>query len=95
MDCQRYVYNEDTGERDKFHGKPVERQPGHGPPCSYGPDICPKGSPTAGRELTTRNWQAYLHYQQCKATGNFPDDPIVARNAGAIRAVEDSIVNAR
>ena len=90
-DCQLFVYNEDTGERAKFNNKPVPRPPGTGPPCTKGPDICPKGSPTAGRELTTRNWLAYLHYQQCKATGNFPDDSIVSRNAGVIRQVEDSL----
>lgn len=32
---------------------------------------------------------AYRHYLECKATGHFPDDPIVRQNAGTIRMIED------
>jgi hypothetical protein len=44
-----------------------------------------------GAGLSDENWLAYRHYLQCKATWRFPDDPIVARNAGLIRWVEDSV----
>ena len=33
--------------------------------------------------------QAYIHYLECKAVGNFPDDPIVRRNARLIQQVVD------
>lgn len=38
---------------------------------------------------------AYVHYLECRATGTFPDDPLVRRNAAAIRAVEDSVARIR
>lgn len=94
-DCQKYVYDERSGARAAHRGQPVARPPGTRPPCGYDAAACPKGSPTAGRELTPANWQAYVHYLQCKATGRFPDDPIVVRNAGVIRLVEDSLERGR
>jgi len=33
--------------------------------------------------------QCYRHYRECKAVGSFPDDPVVRRNAAAIRDVEE------
>lgn len=33
---------------------------------------------------------AYEHWLKCRATGRFPDDPIVARNAAVIQAVTDA-----
>ena len=69
----------------------MKRPKGTFPPCGYGPEKCPKGSPTAGRELTEKNWQAWTHYQQCAAVGRFPDDEIVSRNAGVIRETLDEI----
>ena len=53
---------------------------------------CPKGSPTAGRELTFRNRDALAHYLECRAVGWTPEeqaDQIVRRNATIIRAVLD------
>ena len=37
------------------------------------------------------NELAYEHYRECRAVGEFPDDPIVRRNAVIIRSVEDEI----
>lgn len=91
QDCQRYVYNEKTGQRQEFRGEPMKRPKGTFPPCGYGPEKCPKGSPAAGRELTEKNWQAWMHYQECNAVSQFPDDSIVRRNAAVIRDVLDSI----
>jgi hypothetical protein len=31
-----------------------------------------------------------LHYQECRAVGQFPDDAIVRRNAAIIRAATDA-----
>ena len=47
--------------------------------------------PNPAAELSAWNWQAYEHYCECKAVGQFPDDAIVRRNAGLIRMVEDSV----
>ncbi len=60
-------------------------------PCIWCPKI-PAGdphSPSSAIELTEENFLAYLHYQECKAVGEFPSDPIVRRNAALIRRVED------
>jgi len=85
------VYDEKTGKRQEFRGEPVKRPKGTFPPCGYGPGKCPKGSPKAGRELTEKNWLAWMHYQECNATGQFPGDEIVRRNAAVIRGVLDEI----
>ena len=89
-DCLVYVYDEQTGlraEHPRGSGQPVRRPQATFPPCGYGGDKCPKGSPTAGRELTERNAQAYRHDQECRAVGRFPEDAIVRRNAAIIAEV--------
>lgn len=92
--CTRFVYEHETGEvmRDR-DGKPLERPTGTKPPCRYGPagTRCAKGSPEESRGLSDRNAKAYQHYLECKATGQFPEDAIVRRNAGVIRQVEDMV----
>ncbi len=91
-DCQKYVYNHQTGVREEWpkgSGKPVLRIRGQLPPCSEGPNACPKGSPDADVELNERNQRVYHHYLECRATGSFPDDPIVREHAAIIRSIED------
>lgn len=90
-DCQQHVYDEKTGRRQEHRGEPVKRPKGTFPPCGYGPDKCPKGNPKAGRELTLKNWLAWEHFQECNATGQFPDDEIARTNARLIRGVLDEI----
>lgn len=89
-DCKAWMYDEETGERALRHGRPIKRA--GKPPCGFptGPDTtrCPKGTPEAGIELSERNWLAWQHYQECAAVGQFPDDPIVKRNAAIISRVE-------
>ena len=72
-------------------GLPVVRT---GPtPCGTCPKI-PSFEPVKARayavELSPQNAQAYQHYLECKAVGEFPPDPIVRRCAGFIRQVEDA-----
>lgn len=50
---------------------------------------CPKGTPQNQRTLHPINKRAYEHYLECKATGYFPDDPLVKQNARIIREAED------
>lgn len=85
--CWKYVYNEKTGKPEKRHGKLIRRPKGTTPPCMRG--LCKKGSPDQFKTLLPHNVLAYEHYQECKATGRFPDDPVVRRNARLIKMVED------
>lgn len=92
-DCQRYVYDHESGVREEFppgSGNPVPRPAGLSPPCSQGPSACAKISPDAGVELNERNQEAYRHYLECRAVGSFPDDPIVREHAAIVRSIEDA-----
>lgn len=40
-------------------------------------------------EVTPRMAEAFQHYRECKAVGQFPDDPIVRANAVQFRDAED------
>ncbi len=55
-----------------------------------GPFGCPKGTPEEPKSFTEQNLMAYQHYLECKATGSFPEDEIVRRNAGVIAFAEDA-----
>lgn len=46
-------------------------------------------------EMTPRILQAWHHYRECRAVGQFPDDPIVRENAALFRDVEDELQNDR
>lgn len=72
-------------------GKPVRRPAGKGPPCRYPHTPCPKGTPENPKTLSALNEKVLEHYRQCAATGHFPDDPIVKKNAGLIRQVLDRV----
>lgn len=92
-DCKKFIYNHETGVREDWppgSGRPVPRPPGMLPPCSIGPKACAKISPEANVELNERNQRVYRHYLECRATGTFPDDPIVRENAAIIRSIEDA-----
>lgn len=99
-DCERWCWKA-TGELVRTPGgDPVPRtNPDIPTPCMS----CPKvpahlkaaGKPwrelrAAAADMTPANRKAYAFYHRCKATGRFPDDPLVAWYAGAVRAVEDA-----
>lgn len=86
--CQKYCFDEETGKETKKAGLLMLRH-NEPPPCETSSG-CAKISPTAGVSLNQRNVQAYLHYLECKATGQFDDDSIVKRNAGLVRRIEDN-----
>lgn len=91
-DCQKWQYNEATGETEKLPGTD-EPRPRLNPdlvPCKT-PVGCPKVSPDAGLELTPQNWDALQFHRECRAVGRFPDDSIVRRNAEIIESVESAI----
>jgi hypothetical protein len=91
--CQKFQYDEETGQptRDERAVGALgeddlwyRRSPA---PCRL-PQGCPKGTPEEPHSLSARNRLAWQHYQECKATGNFPQDAIVSRNAGIIGRLE-------
>ena len=71
---------------------------GNRPPCRIkGPGGgCDKGTPEHNLNHTPQNWEAYEHYRQCRATGDWPKgedgqvDPIVRRNAAIIQEAEEA-----
>lgn len=100
-DCQRFLYHDrgpnDFGPRVERSGKPVLRLPKQKTPCAWCPKIVPGDppEPASAQELTARNRSAYLHYLECKATGQFPADAIARRNAALIKRVEDDAEEVR
>lgn len=86
--CLQFMFDEKTGKKVMRRGAPMPRSPGS-VPCVVGK--CDRGHPDAPNVLTRANLQAYEHYLECKATGTFPDDPIVRRNAAMIRMAEEHV----
>lgn len=84
--CQEYLFDPETGELelDDLDNSPIPRFPEAVLACQT-EEGCPNGTPDAPRSLNVRNLKALRHYQECVATGRFPDDPIVARNAALFR----------
>lgn len=100
--CLKYKFDERTGLLEfGADQKPQERMTGCGDiflaPCrDMSLDIrgrrnrtCRKGTPENPKTLSEANQRCYEHYLECRAVGQFPDDPIVRRNAGIIRQIED------
>lgn len=97
-DCQHcllVLYDEKTGEPvpSRIQGyRPRDRS--CPPPCRDRRG-CAKGTPEAPRSLSAANLQAYEHYLECQATGQFPNDPIVRQNAAIIRGIEEQVSERR
>jgi len=88
-----YVYDETTGrpcEYPPYSGRLIARPPDTRPPCRIAGLGCPKGTPEDQKGLSAMNHAAWRHDRECRATGQFPNDPIVRRNAALISAVEAS-----
>lgn len=87
-----YQYEHQLGKvRRNRDGSLMLRPKGTRPPCRYGFGQCHKGTPEDQKGLSKKNLLAYQHYIECKATGDFPKDAIVRKNAGIIRIIEDSV----
>ena len=84
-DCAKYDYDQ-RGEKVKRFGLPVLRPAGMPTPCFQ----CPKNVKGRAYALSKKNHKAYRFYKECKATGQFPDDPIVRQCAAIIAEIEDS-----
>lgn len=83
-DCKKWWYNEDTGRVVESGGRKLLRPLDVVTLCQTH-EGCPKGTPENQKGLSPKNKQAYRHFQECDATRNFPDDPIVRHNARIIR----------
>jgi hypothetical protein len=94
-DCQKWLYYDkgpnQFGERvERPAGVPVPRGPHIRPPCCWCSKI-PAGSepcPENAVELSPENFEAWAHYRECKAVGDFPTDAIVRFNASIIADAE-------
>lgn len=106
-ECRGWLYDDRPGafaaERMVHGGKPVPRPAFANTPCF----MCPKqpdGVPPADRrpgtavEPDARFWAAKQFYDECRAVGQFPADPLV-RAAAAVFArayhVADLVTQAR
>lgn len=99
IDCKVCLVKQmdiETGRINTKHGKELDRFPievgiEFQAECRKDPiNGCPKGTPENPKTLWPENELCYEHYLECKATGRFPDDPLVHRNAAAIAGVEQS-----
>lgn len=92
--CRQYLYrdggNGTWGELVTIRpsGRPAPRPKGTRPPCDVCPKIAPGDGPRPenGHDLSDKNLQAYLFHMECRAVGQWPNDPIVRRNAALIEA---------
>lgn len=89
--CQKYLWNEEWGmpERQAATGKMIKRSPHAKPLCRQVDDDhpygrCPKGTPEFQFDLSPQNEAALRYHLTCKATGRWPDDERVLRNAELI-----------
>lgn len=88
--CRKYWFSPLSGKFTAFDlgGKPLERE-GQVLCETEAIEKCPVGHHSRPKSLTAKNRLAFQHYLECQATGNFPDDPIVSRNAEVIgRAIK-------
>lgn len=97
--CKRYHYGADGALKRDHKGQPLERPEWVPTPCQSCPKV-PAEAKAAGlsipvlrelaEEIGPENRAAWRFYLQCKATGRFPDDRIVAWYSGIFREAEDS-----
>jgi hypothetical protein len=85
--CKIWWYDHNKGTIVRSQGKRQKRPQRTPLPCetSIG---CVKGTPEKSRALSPKNKLAYRHYLMCKATGSFPQDDTVVKNAMIIAGVE-------
>ncbi len=96
-DCRTFVYDLETGQRKKDRKGAWLRRPPAPPgvlttPCHQCPKV-PTDAPEKhwrhAQDLNPRSLRILQHYRECKAVGQFPDDPLVRRHAALIRELED------
>lgn len=103
LECCKHFYD-NAGK--PIAGRRGERPEGSMLPCGWmredgqwhqvapGSD-CPKGNPVVPNSLTPENMEAYQHYLECRAVGEFPRSARIRQNAGLIRWVEDAVTRSQ
>lgn len=81
--CQQWSVNPLTSQFQTRGGNRVRRQAPDDLLCRT-KEGCPKGSPESPFGLSPKNRQALAFDLECRAVGQWPDDPIVRRNARVI-----------
>lgn len=96
--CEAWMYDSDGNQTLRLDATgtkkvPVPRVKGTVTPCFKCPKIPQGAAPcrASAIEMSTKNRMAFLHYQECRAVGSFPDDSIVRRNARIIRDAYDDV----
>lgn len=92
-DCQKNHVTP-SGEVVRRVGLIMARPSNVPTPCMTCPKIpqeAPERKPEYAVVLSEKNWRAYTHYMECSAVGQFPDDPIVRRNARVIKMLRDQL----
>lgn len=93
-DCKQWLHHVDgplAWRPVEKGGQKFRRPLGTLPPCGSCPKI-PEGAapiPESAIELSQKNLRAYWHGEECRATGVWPDDPIIRRNAAILMRVRE------
>lgn len=80
--CRYWWVDPRSGTTARYNDQPLRRQ---GETLCETPQGCPAGHYTQQRRLSEKNVQAFRHYLECVAVGEFPDDPLVKHHARLIR----------
>lgn len=80
--CQKWWFDPATGETFAQDKKPIERTEEE--LLCKTETGCPLGTPEKQRTFSEKNQRAFEFDLHCRATGSWPDDPIVKRNAYVI-----------
>lgn len=82
--CKHWWFDPEAGRVQRREGKAIRRTD---EPLACDLGLCPLGHWKNPRRLSQRNRMAYEHFLHCRATGSWPDDDIVRRNAKLIEGV--------
>jgi hypothetical protein len=77
--CRKWWFDPIAGQTYSQDGQPLERTEEE--LLCQTPAGCPIGSPDKKRTLSEKNQLAFEFDLHCRATGRWPEDPIVKRNA--------------
>ncbi len=93
--CQLYMVDDswkfERDRRGELELRLLDQGPSFLAACRDPNRGCHKGTPENPRTLSPENEQCYEHYLECVAVGQFPDEPVVRRNAAVIRGVIDAV----
>ena len=82
--CWLWQYNEQTGLVETFGGKPLRRR--GKVKCLYA--TCEKGHIDEPKAWLPCNAQAFSHWSECRAVGQFPDDAGVRTRAALFEHID-------